>query len=474
MIEIVTGAADGADVLVVPVLADRTPVPAAADVVDLEAFGALLDAKDFKGKAGQTLFVLTPGGPAPEMLLVGLGEDVDAESLRRAAGTAARAASRYATVASLLHTVDIEGAVAAVVLGTQLGAYSFDEYRSEPKERAFSTLILVGNDVDDGGVPGANALASGISLARDLVNRPAADKPPAAIADIATGLHRNISVTVYDERQIEEMGFGGLVAVNRGSDRPARMVVMEYRPEGASRTVAFVGKGIVFDSGGLSIKSAANMETMKTDMAGAAAVMGAVKAIAEVGLAVNVIGITPLTENLTGGSATRPGDVMRAYNGKTIEILNTDAEGRLVLADGLSLAAEGEPDLIVDIATLTGACKVALGASIGGLFAVDDDAATTVASAAASAGEKFWRLPIEKEYRSLVDSDIADMKNTGGGWGGAITAALILSEFVGDVPWVHLDIAGPARADSNDHYVSKGGSGFGVRTLYAVAEALAD
>lgn len=474
MIEIVTGAADGADVLVVPVLADRTQVPAAADIVDLEAFGPLLDAKDFKGKAGQTLFVLTPGGPAPEMLLVGLGEDVDAESLRRAAGTAARAASRYATVASLLHTVDIEGAIAAVVLGTQLGAYSFDEYRSEPKERAFSTLILVGNDVDDGGVLGANALASGISLARDLVNRPAADKPPAAIADIATGLHRDISVTVYDERQIEEMGFGGLVAVNRGSDRPARMVVMEYRPEGASRTVAFVGKGIVFDSGGLSIKSAANMETMKTDMAGAAAVMGAIKAIAEVGLAVNVIGITPLTENLTGGSATRPGDVMRAYNGKTIEILNTDAEGRLVLADGLSLAAEGEPDLIVDIATLTGACKVALGPSIGGLFAVDDDAATTVASAAASAGEKFWRLPIDKEYRTLVDSDIADMKNTGGGWGGAITAALILSEFVGDVPWVHLDIAGPARADSNDHYVSKGGSGFGVRTLYAVAEALAD
>jgi leucyl aminopeptidase len=455
-------------------MADRTPVPAVADVMDLEAIGSFLDAKDFKGKAGQTLFVPTPDGPAPEVLLVGLGEDVDAESLRRAAGTAARAASRYATVASLLHTVDIEGAIAAVVLGTQLGAYSFDEYRSEPKERAFSTLILVGNDVDDGGVLGANALASGISLARDLVNRPAADKPPAAIADIATGLHRDISVTVYDERQIEEMGFGGLVAVNRGSDRPARMVVMEYRPEGASRTVAFVGKGIVFDSGGLSIKSAANMETMKTDMAGAAAVMGAIKAIAEVGLAVNVIGVTPLTENLTGGSATRPGDVMRAYNGKTIEILNTDAEGRLVLADGLSLAAEGEPDLIVDIATLTGACKVALGASIGGLFALDDDAATTVASAAASAGEKFWRLPIDKEYRSLVDSDIADMKNTGGGWGGAITAALILSEFVGDVPWVHLDIAGPARADSNDHYVSKGGSGFGVRTLYAVAEALAD
>jgi len=474
MIEIVTGATEGADLLVVPVLADRTPVPAAAAVVDLESLRPLLDAKDFTGKVGQSLFVQTPAGPAPELLLIGLGEDVDAEGLRRAAGSAARAASRYATVATLLHAVDIEGASSAVVLGTQLGAYSFDEYRSEPKERAFSTLVLVGNAVDDGDIRQANALANGVSLARDLVNRPAADKPPAAIADIATGLHRDVSVTVYDERQIEEMGFGGLVAVNRGSDRPARMVVMEYRPEGASRTVAFVGKGIVFDSGGLSIKSAANMETMKTDMAGAAAVMGALQAIAEVGLVVNVIGIAPLTENLTGGSATRPGDVMRAYNGKTIEILNTDAEGRLVLADGLSLAAEKEPDLIVDIATLTGACKVALGPSIGGLFAINDEAATTVASAAESAGEKFWRLPIDKEYRSLVDSDIADMKNTGGGWGGAILAALILSEFVGDVPWVHLDVAGPARADSTEHYVSKGASGFGVRTLYAIAEALAD
>jgi len=189
---------------------------------------------------------------------------------------------------------------------------------------------------------------------------------------------------------------------------------MRYCPEGAEKTVALVGKGIVFDSGGLSIKPAAGMETMKTDMAGAAAVMGAVKAIAELGLKVNVIGITPLTENLTGGSAQKPGDVMRAYNGKTIEVLNTDAEGRLVLADGLALAAEDEPDLIVDIATLTGACMVALGPSIGGLFASDDDAAELVGSAATAAGEKMWRLPLEAEYKPLIESDIADMKNVAG------------------------------------------------------------
>jgi leucyl aminopeptidase len=474
MIEILTdptgGAASGADLLVVPVLVERELGTSSELAPDLASLDAYLDAKDFTGKAGQVLFVPTPDGPTPEVLLVGLGDDVDLESVRRAAGTAARASSRYTTVATLLHDVDIEGSIEAVGLGTQLGSYSFDEYRSEPKPKAFTTLVLVGSD-DADGVDRANAIAGGVVLARDLVNRPAADKPPAAIADIATGLSTDVAVTVYDEQQIEEMGFGGLIAVNKGADRPARMVVMEYRPEGATATVAFVGKGIVFDSGGLSIKPAAAMETMKTDMAGAAAVMGAIRAIAELGLRVNVIGITPLTENLTGGSAQRPGDVMRAYNGKTIEVLNTDAEGRLVLADGLSLAVEMEPDLVVDIATLTGACKVALGPAIGGLFAKDDDAAGLVANAAKSAGEKLWRMPVDPEYRPLVESDIADMKNTGGQWGGAITAALILAEFTGDTPWVHLDIAGPARADANDHYVTKGGSGFGVRTLVAIAEA---
>jgi leucyl aminopeptidase len=473
MIEIVTGGPEGADLLVVPVLVDRTPATGSVHAPDLEALRTVLDARDFTGKAGQQVFLQTPEGPTPEVLLIGVGDEIDDEAMRRAAGTAARAARRYATVATLLHDVDLDGAVDAVVVGTHLGAYTFDEYRSEPKERRFATLVLVDADGADEEIAAANALARGVILARDLVNRPALDKPPAAIADIATGLSRDIAVTVYDEQAIAEKGFGGLEAVNRGADRPARMVVMEYRPDGAARTVAFVGKGIVFDSGGLSIKPIASMESMKTDMAGAAAVMGAIKVVADRGLPVNVIGITPLTENLIGGSAQRPGDVMRAYNGKTIEVLNTDAEGRLVLADGLSLAAEASPDLIVDIATLTGSCKSALGTAIAGLFARDDDAADVVVEAAKAAGEKVWRLPIDPEYRSLIESDIADMKNTGGPWGGAIIAALILAEFVGDTPWVHLDIAGPARADANDHYISKGGSGFGVRTLVAVAEAMA-
>ena len=472
MINVSHGGVDGADLLVVPVLADRTPGSTDDAMPDLDAISDLLDAKDFTGKPKQLQFVATPDGPTPEVLLVGLGDEVDTETVRRAAGSVARAAGRYARVATLLHDVDIDGADEAVVLGTHLGAYRFEEYLSEPSKDKLSSLVLVGSDHGTA-IERAEAVAKGVVLARDLVNRPAKDKPPTALADIASSLSPAVSVTVYDEHEIVERGFGGLEAVNAGADHPARMVVLEYRPDDAKATLALVGKGIVFDSGGLSIKPAGMMETMKTDMAGAAAVYGAVQAIAELGLPVNVIGITPFTENMTGGSATRPGDVMRAYGGKTIEILNTDAEGRLVLADGLGLAGEFEPDLIVDIATLTGACKVALGLHIAGLLSNDEDAAELVLGAGDRAGEKLWRLPLEAEYRSQVESDVADMKNTGSRYGGTITAALILSEFVpDDTPWVHLDIAGPGRVESTEHYLTKGGSGFGVRTLVAVAEEL--
>lgn len=473
MIEIRTGEAVGADLIMIPVLTDRVVVTDGGSAPDLESMSSVLDAREFSGKHGQTLFVQTPNGPTAEALLVGLGDEVDTESLRRAAGIAARAAKGYTSVATTLHDIGMDGATGAVIVGTTLAAYSFDEYKSDPKTSKIASLVLVGGDVPDEEIAAARSLASGVVLARDLVNRPARDKPPAALADVASGLSTDIDVKVYDENEIMEAGFGGLIAVNLGADRPARMVVMRYSPEGAGKTVAFVGKGIIFDSGGLSIKPAAGMETMKTDMAGAAAVMGALKVIAELGLKVNVIGITPLTENLAGGSAQRPGDVLRAYNGKTIEVLNTDAEGRLVLADGLALAVESEPDLVVDIATLTGACKVALGLSIGGLFASDDDAAELVGSAATAAGEKMWRMPLETEYKPLIESDIADMKNTAGRWGGAITAGLVLAEFVGDTPWVHLDVAGPARAEKAEHYISAGGTGFGVRTLVEVARALA-
>jgi leucyl aminopeptidase len=474
VIDITSGAVEGADLLVVPVMSGRVAACSDALTPDLDSIERLLDSKDFTGKKGQTLFVATPDGPTPEMLLVGLGDEADLEGLRRAAGSVTRACRRYETVATTLHHVAIDDAASAVALGSWLGAYSFDEYKSDATPDALSQVVLVDDGELDRSIETSAAVARGVLLARDLINRPAWDKAPAVLAQVCQDLSDEIEVTVYDEDQIAEAGFGGLQAVNLGADNPARMVVMRYAPEGATKTVAFVGKGIVFDSGGLSIKPAAGMETMKTDMAGAAAVMGAMQAIADLGLVVNVIGITPFTENMTGGSALRPGDVMRAYNGKTMEVLNTDAEGRLVLADGLALAVEDDPDLIVDIATLTGACKVALGPLVGGLIAKDDEAADLVLNAAEASGEMMWRLPFVEEYRSDVKSDIADMKNIGSRWGGAITAAIILSEFVGDVPWVHLDIAGPGRADKTEHYVSKGGSGFGVRTLVAVAEALSD
>ena len=309
-------------------------------------------------------------------------------------------------------------------------------------------------------------------MARDLINEPAGGKKPEVLAGIATEMAEElgIDITVYDRDEIEAERFGGLLAVSLGATNPPRMVVMNYRPDGAEKTLALVGKGIVFDSGGLSIKPASGMETMKTDMSGAAAVFGAMRAIATLGLKVNVMGITPLTENMTGGAAQRPGDIFAARNGKTVEVLNTDAEGRLVLADGLSLAAENKPDLMVDIATLTGACMVALGKKVAGLFGSDDDAAGQVEAAARRAGEKVWRMPVEKEYRSMLDSPIADLKNIGDRYGGAITAALFLAEFTDEQPWVHLDIAGPARADGDDGYITKGGTGFSVATLVALAE----
>ena len=252
------------------------------------------------------------------------------------------------------------------------------------------------------------------------------------------------------------------------------MVEFWYEPAEARAFIALVGKGIVFDSGGLSLKPPAAMETMKTDMSGAASVFGAVRAIAALKLPVKVLGITPLTENMPGGGATRPGDVLTARNGKTIEVLNTDAEGRLVLADALALAAESQPDLIVDLATLTGACRIALGDKIAGSWTNDSDWQDRVIRAGASAGERIWPMPLPADYRKNIDSTIADMKNTGNNrYGGAINAALLLAEFVGDVPWVHLDIAGPARWPEDEHYQRQGGSGFGVRTLVELAGHLA-
>lgn len=436
--------------------------------------GGYLDGADFTGKEGEVLCL--PGAglvPQGTVVLVGLGEAPDAEVLRRAAGGAGRALTRAGAVATTLGK-RLDGGEAAVALGFLLGQYSFQKHRSRPKPAATTSLRLIDADATAlAAVERAAVVAAAVAKARDLVNEPSVNKPPEFLAGVAReiGERTGVRVKVYEKDELAAGGFGGILGVNAGSVEPARLVEMWYEPPGARAFLAMVGKGIVFDSGGLSLKPADNMETMKTDMSGAAAVLAAMEAIATLEVPVKVLALTPLTENMPSGSALRPGDVLKARNGKTIEVLNTDAEGRLVLADGLSLAAEAGPDLIVDLATLTGACMIALGEEIAGLFGTGG-APEKVRLAAAAAGERVWELPLPADYRKKIDSDVADMKNTGPRYGGAINAALLLKEFVGDVPWAHLDIAGPARATEAAHYLAKGGTGFGVRTLVALAESL--
>jgi leucyl aminopeptidase len=433
--------------------------------------------RGFEAKLGETLAV--PADDGTTIVAVGLGEreKLDPDGLRRAAAALVKATWRDPRVATTLPAAALgtgitpARAAQAVAEGAAMGAYRFTRYKSDPKACAVESVVVVGA----GGGPASAALERGarvgeaVNLARDLANTPAGDLPPARLAEIAVEVaeRAGLGVEVWDEARIAAEGLGGLAGVARGSEQPPRLIRLTYEPPGGRPrgSVALVGKGVTFDSGGLSLKPAEAMETMKTDMSGAAAVIAAMSVLPAVGARARVVGIVPVTENMPGGRAYKPGDVLRFRNDKTAEVLNTDAEGRLILADALSLAVEAGVDAIVDVATLTGACMVALGPKIAGLFATSDDWAEQVAAAAARGGERVWRLPLPDDYRAMIDSDVADMKNTGGRHGGAITAALFLREFVGDVPWVHLDIAGPARLDADDGYVPKGATGAGVRTL---------
>lgn len=482
MIEIAGGGpiADAdVEVVVVPVGSDRQWGPGASAVAERigDWLSGHLDTADFSGKAGQMAMVATAGATTwKAAVFVGLGDDPTADDLRNAAGTVGRMVSAYVTVATTLHQVSADGAAEAVAGGFAMGQYRFDKYRSEPKPAKTEQLILA--DADEESLSQAKrglVTAAAVLLARDMVNEPPVNKSPEVLAALAEGIaaEHGLRIKVYDENEIAVERFGGLQAVSAGAAKPARMVEMWHEPDGATAFLALVGKGIVFDSGGLSLKPANMMEDMKTDMSGGAAVVAAMQAIAVLGLKVRVVGIVPFTENMPGGNAARPGDVLTARNGKTIEVLNTDAEGRLVLADGLSLAVEYEPDLVVDVATLTGACKIALGEEIAGLFSNSDETSDRLQAAAAKAGERVWPLPLPDDYRKKIDSDVADMKNTGSRWGGAISAAHLLKEFVNDRPWAHIDIAGPARASADEGYVTKGGTGYGVRTLVALAESMA-
>ena len=476
-----------AGMLAVPVFADRVLGPG-ADVVD-DALGgtlrAFMNEAGFSGKPGETIAVPAHGLGADLALLVGLGspDAVDAATLRRAAATVARRATEVTTLATTLPNaapadVGAAEAAGAVAEGLALGAYQFLTYKTkgDATKLARAVLLSEGGSAIDAALERARVVTDAVAWARDIVNEPSGTKSPAEFAAAARKLlaGTGVRLTVLTEAQIKSQRMGGVIGVGQGSSRPPRFVKAVYDPPGGSKrgTLALVGKGVVFDTGGISIKPADGMETMKTDMGGAAAVLAAMSTLRALGVRHRVIAYTPMVENMPSGTAIRPGDVLRIRDGQTVEVLNTDAEGRLILADALSWAVEEKVDAIVDLATLTGACVVALGEKIAGLMGNHDEWSAQVRAAAERVGERVWSLPLPDDYHAQLDSEVADLRNIGTTrHGGALTAGIFLESFVGDVPWVHLDIAGPARAAADDGELSRGGTGFGVRTLAELARS---
>ena len=448
-----------------------------------EAFAAV----GATGKSGDITRI--PGGgavKAPMVVGVGLGEAAkrDAESVRRSIGSAIRSLAGTRRVAVSLPLADDEELVSAA-LAVLLAAYDFTAFRAKsnkgrPAAVRNATILLAKEPTaaQKQSVKDVSIVAESVAMTRDLVNTPPSTLTPAALAqsaiDAVAGL--DVAVSVWEEAELERDGCGGILAVGMGSANAPRLVKMEYAPEGATRHLALVGKGITFDTGGISIKPAQGMDEMKGDMAGAAAVIGAMKAIASLGLGVRVTGWVPTAENMPSGTAQRPSDVITMYDGTTVEVLNTDAEGRLILADALGMAVEEKPDLIIDAATLTGAQRIALGSHIAGVMGNGDAARTQVVEAAGRAGESVWPMPLPSDLRASMDSPVADIANIGDRFGGMLSAGVFLQEFVpASQAWVHMDIAGPAYNEKAPYgYTPKGGTGFAVRTFVQVAAELAD
>ncbi len=475
-VELARTAPDDIEALAVGAVAERLE----GDGVDW----AFLAAHGFEAKLGDVRAL--PGTAGGTVFVVGLGKaaDVDERSLRHAAGALARAARHHTSLA-----VDLVGHLAAgtspvrgvqaVVEGLVLGGYEYTALKSDPKPSSLARVVMIasGGQRAQAAIDRALAITRAVCWVRDLVNEPGGSLTPTKLAQqvVKAGESAGFEVAVWDEKEIRKQKLGGLLGVSRGSTQSPRFLQLRYEPEKPKATIALVGKGITFDSGGLSLKPADAMVGMKGDMGGAGAVLGAFRAIAALGAKVRLLGFVPVTDNMTGGDATRVGDVLTMRNGKTVEVLNTDAEGRLILADALSLATEAAPDAIVDLATLTGACMVALGDRTAGLMGNHAGWLDQVRAAADSAGEPTWPLPLPDHLRKKLDSDVADVKNiTENRWGGALAAGLFLKEFVGDgLPWVHVDIAGPAYASEVDGEIVKGGTGFGVRMLVELVSAFA-
>jgi len=373
-------------------------------------------------------------------------------------------------------SIGLEDSAEAIAEGALLGLYTFTKYK-KPDYEDIEEMLIVAEEREEvptieSAIDKGKIVASATNMARDMVNEPANHMTPSRMAEIAREIagKYNLKFRVFDREDMEAMGMGALLGVARGSSQPPKLITLTYKGDECSeKALGFVGKGITFDSGGISIKPSEGMEDMKADMAGAAAVMTALGAIGQLKPKINVTAIIPATENLPSGTALKPGDILKAMNGKTIEVISTDAEGRLILADALSYAVKQGLSPLIDLATLTGACRVALGLLYSGVFGNDQNLVDKVLKAAKKTGERMWQMPMPEEYKEQNKSEIADIKNSGNRYGGAVTAALFLAEFVDNTPWVHLDIAGPRLSAKESGYMVKGAAGFGVKTLVELA-----
>ncbi len=435
--------------------------------------------KEFKAKNGTPQVVLATLDK--KVIFAGLGKKINYtdEALKRAVGKIANTAAQYKPKEITIDATQaaIENSVDEVIEGIALASYAFLKYKPEDaKEKTYVKNLKIVTNKKSADVEKTLTIVNAVNYARDIANEPANVATPEFLAGEAKKTSgKNVSVTVFDKKKLLDLGCNALLAVNAGSIEPPVMVFMDYKPPKFSSTIALVGKGITFDSGGISLKPGKDMDQMKFDKAGACAVIGAVKAISELQFPIRVIGVFAATENLPSGSATKPGDVVKAYNGKTIEILNTDAEGRLILADALSYTVKNyKLDYVVDIATLTGACVVALGNSFTGLTTNNDKFAQTVLEAGEESGDRCWKLPLGTDFDDKIKSDVADIKNLGSPEGaGVLTAAAFLKQFVGSTHWVHLDVAGTAWCTTPRDYYGKGATGVGVRLFVKLCEKLA-
>ncbi|PTM98809.1 leucyl aminopeptidase [Mycoplana dimorpha] len=474
-------------VAVVLQVPDGIGAPAEADPASVVARAA--EAGRFKGKALKSLDIVAPhGSPFERILLLGLGapDKITAHDWLKAGGAAAAKIRDAETVTVYLDAAGLEPsgqAAADFALGMLLGAYRFDVYKTKKEEDDAGTnarkatrvaiVTAAANEAKKAYAQG-EAVADGVLLARDLVNEPANVLGPVEFAEKAKDLEKlGVEVEILTEREMKKLGMAALLGVAQGSGRPPRLAVMQWKGgKPKDRPLAFVGKGVVFDTGGISIKPAAGMEEMKGDMGGAAAVLGLMHVLAARKAKVNAVGILGLVENMPDGNAQRPGDIVTSMSGQTIEVINTDAEGRLVLSDALWYCIDRfKPQFVIDLATLTGAIIVALGSHHAGLFSNDDTLAARLTAAGLATNERVWRMPLGKEYDKMIDSKFADMKNTGGRHAGSITAAQFLQRFVKDTPWAHIDIAGTAMGSPTDEINQSWGSGFGVRLLDELVRA---